>query len=92
MADFESRLLPFPHRPRSSASRSVLAAVSTRPPVLADAELRADMVKDLLQQITGPDGFYPQDLRLKMTVYAAEALLDEMVVLYRRALTGPATG
>jgi hypothetical protein len=50
------------------------------------------MVKDLLQQITGPDGFYPQDLRLKMTAYAAEALLDEMVVLYRRALTGPATG
>jgi len=27
-----------------------------------------------------------------MTAYAAEALLDEMVVLYRRALTGPSTG
>jgi hypothetical protein len=92
MADFESRLLPFPHRARSSASHTLAATASTRPPVLAEAELRADMVKDLLQQITGPDGFYPQDLRLKMTAYAAEALLDEMVVLYRRALTGPATG
>ncbi|WP_312932411.1 hypothetical protein [Stutzerimonas nitrititolerans] len=92
MADLESRLLPFPHRPRSSASRSVSAAASTRPPVLAEAELRADMVRDLLQQITGPDGFYPQDLRLKVTIYAAEVLLDEMLVLYRRAMTGTATG
>jgi len=92
MADLESRLLPFPHRPKSSASRAVSAAASTRSPVLAEAELRADMVRDLLQQITGPDGFYPQDLRLKMTAYAAEALLDEMIVLYRRALTGPSAG
>ncbi|MCQ4317812.1 hypothetical protein [Stutzerimonas zhaodongensis] len=59
---------------------------------MADAELRADIVKDLLQQIGGPDGFYPQDVRLKMTLYAAEALLDEMVVLYRRAVSGTATG
>jgi hypothetical protein len=59
MADLESRLLPFPHRPRSSASHSVPATVSTRPPVLAEAELRADMVRNLLQQIGGPDGFYP---------------------------------
>lgn len=92
MADFEYRLLPFPHRHSSSAAHSVLAAASTRPPVLAEAELRADMVRDLLQQMGGPDGFYPQDLRLKMTIYAAEALLDEMVVLYRRALSGTATG
>jgi len=59
---------------------------------LAEAEQRADIVRDLLQQISGPDGFYPQDLRLKMTLYAAEALLDEMVVLYRRAVSGTATG
>jgi hypothetical protein len=50
------------------------------------------MVRNLMQQIGGPDGFYPQDLRLKMTMYAAEALLDEMVVLYRRAVSGMATG
>tara|TARA_R100001143_G_scaffold59347_1_gene57917 strand:- start:691 stop:903 length:213 start_codon:yes stop_codon:yes gene_type:complete len=67
------------------------AAESARQPVSAEAELRADMVKDLLQQIGGPDGFYPQDLRLKMTLYAADALLDEMVVLYRRAVSGTAT-
>ena len=92
MADLESRLLPFPHRSKSRSSHSLSAAVSARQPVLAEAELRADMVKDLLQQISGPDGFYPQDLRLKMTVYAAEALLDEMVVLYRRAVSDMATG
>lgn len=92
MADLESRLLPFPYSPRSPSSPSLSAAVSARQPVLAEAELRADLVKDLLQQIGGPDGFYPQDLRLKMTLYAAEALLDEMVVLYRRAFSGTATG
>lgn len=87
MADLESRLLPFPHRPRPTSSGSCTASVSARQPVLAEAELRADMVKDLLQQIGGPDGFYPQDLRLKMALYAAETLLDETVVLYRRALS-----
>lgn len=92
MADLESKLLPFPHRPRSSSSLLSPASVSARQSVFAEAELRVDIVKDLLQQIAGPDGFYPQDLRLKMTIYAAEALLDEMVVLYRRALSGPATG
>lgn len=92
MADCKSRLLPFPHRPRSPSSLSSVASVSTGQPVLTEAELRADMVRHLLQQIGGPDGFYPQDLRLKMTLYASEALLDEMVVLYRRAVSGTATG
>lgn len=91
MADLESKLLPFPHRPRTLSSLS--SSASARQPVVAEAELRADMVRDLLEQISGPDGFHPQDLRLKMTVYAADALLDEMVLLYRRALgTGTAYG
>lgn len=92
MADLESRLLPFPHRPRSASALSFSASVPSRQSVLAEAELRADIVKDLLLQIGGPDGFYPQDVRLKMTLYAAEALLDEMVVLYRGAVSGTATG
>lgn len=91
MADLESRLLPFPHRSRSLSSPLLSASVSAGQSVLAEAELRADIVKDLLQQVGGPDGFYPQDLRLSMTLYAAESLLDEMVVLYRRAVTA-ATG
>lgn len=90
MADRESRLLPFPHRPRAPSPLSSAACASARQPVLFEAELRAYMVKDLLQQIGGPDGYYPQDLRLKMTLYAAESLLDEMVVLYRRAVSGVA--
>ncbi|WP_258237858.1 hypothetical protein [Pseudomonas sp. Q2-TVG4-2] len=48
--------------------------------------MRIHIVRNLLGQIAGPDGFYPEDLRLRMMVYASEALLDEMVVLYRRAL------
>ena len=92
MADLESRLLPLPHRPISPSSPSKSAAESARQPVLAEAELRANIVKDLLQQVGGPDGYYPQDVRLKMTLYAAESLLEEMVVLYRRAVSGTATG
>ncbi|MBU0854612.1 MAG: hypothetical protein KKF76_19845 [Gammaproteobacteria bacterium] len=91
MADLESRLLPFPYLPRSPSSPSLSASASAGQPVLAEAEQRADIVRDLLQHISGPDGFYPQDLRLKTTVYAAEALLDEMVVLYRRAVSDTAT-
>jgi len=81
MADLESTLLLFPNRPKTPSS-----FVALRQPVLAEAELRVDIVKNLLEQIAGPDGFYPQDLRLKTTVYAAQELLDEMAVLYRRAL------
>ncbi|MCO7543272.1 hypothetical protein [Stutzerimonas nitrititolerans] len=81
MADLESTLLLFPHRPKPPTSPA-----TSREPVLAEAELRADIVRNLLEQIAGPDGYYPQDLRLKTTVYAAQGLLDEMVVLYRRAL------
>lgn len=81
MADLESTLLLFPNRPKPPTS-----LVTSREPVLAEAELRADIVRNLLEQIAGPDGYYPQDLRLKTTVYAAQELLDEMVVLYRRAL------
>ncbi|MGY8820252.1 MAG: hypothetical protein ACKVLM_12715 [Pseudomonadales bacterium] len=92
MADPESRLLPFPHRPRTRSSLSSAAFVPAQQPVLAEAELRVDIVKDLLQQIGGPDGFYSHDARLKMTIYAADALLDEMLVLYRRAIAGKATG
>lgn len=92
MADCESRLLPFPHRSRAPSAPSLSACSSVRQPALTEAELRADMVKDLLRQLGGPDGFYPQDLRLKMTLYAADALLDEMVVLYRRAVSGAAAG
>ena len=92
MADFESRLLPFPHRPSPPSLDSSAASAPAQQSVLAEAELRVDIVRDLLQQLGGPDGFYSHDARLKMTVYAADALLDEMVVLYRRAIAGTATG
>ena len=81
MADLESTLLLFPNRPKPP---SLIGA--SRHPLLDEAELRVDIVKSLLDQIAGPDGFCPQDLRVKTTVYAAQELLDEMVVLYRRAL------
>lgn len=82
MADLESTLLLFPNRPKTPVS----PVGTSQQPLVAEAELRVDIIKNLLEQIAGPDGFYPQDLRLKTTVYAAQELLDEMAVLYRRAL------
>jgi hypothetical protein len=45
------------------------------------------MLGDLLDQMSGQDGFQPENLRLRVATYAAQDLLDEMVVLYRRALS-----
>jgi len=80
MAELETCVVPFPRRP------SPLHESEHSPlPVEAAAELRATMLGDLLDQMT--DGFQPENLRLRVATYAAQDLLDEMVVLYRRALS-----
>jgi hypothetical protein len=82
MAEFETCVVPFPRRP------SPLHESESSPlPVEAAAELRATMLGDLLDQMSGQDGFQPENLRLRVVTYAAQDLLDEMVVLYRRALS-----
>ncbi|MFG5862624.1 hypothetical protein [Metapseudomonas sp. CR1201] len=82
MAEFETCVVPFPRRPSPlhESERSPL-------PVEAAAELRATMLGNLLDQMAGPDGFQPENLRLRVAAYSAQDLLDEMVVLFRRALS-----
>ncbi|MDP2243391.1 hypothetical protein [Pseudomonas sp.] len=82
MAEFETCVVPFPRRP------SPLHESEPSPfPVEAAAELRATMLGNLLDQIAEPDGFQAHNLRLRVTAYSALDLLDELVVLYRRALS-----
>ncbi|MCY1560790.1 hypothetical protein D9M68_979670 [compost metagenome] len=45
------------------------------------------MLGNLLDQMAEPDGFQPENLRLRVAAYSAQDLLDEMVVLFRRALS-----
>ncbi|WP_375739336.1 hypothetical protein [Pseudomonas boanensis] len=82
MAEFETCVVPFPRRPSPlhESGRSPL-------PTEAAVELRATMLGNLLDQIAGPNGFQPENLRLRLTAYSAQDLLDEMVVLFRRALS-----
>ncbi|EOW3649315.1 hypothetical protein [Pseudomonas aeruginosa] len=82
MAEFETCVVPFPRRPSPlhESERSTL-------PSEAAAELRATMLGNLLDQMAEPDGLQPESLRLRIAAYSALDLLDEMVVLYRRALS-----
>jgi hypothetical protein len=49
--------------------------------------MRGVMLGNLLDQLAEPEGLHPADLRVRIAAYSALALLDEMVVLYRRALS-----
>jgi len=81
MTEKPSNLLPFPSTARSGYSVAV-----SLPGPLAEAELRADMIRGLLCQLTDNEGAQTLDLHAHLLSYAAQELLDEMVVLYRRAL------
>ena len=82
MAEFETCVVPFPRRPSPlhESERSTL-------PCEAAVELRATMLGNLLDQLAEPDGLPPENLRLRVVAYSAQDLLDEMVVLYPRALS-----
>ncbi len=82
MAEFESCVVPFPlqRSPLHESERSPL-------PSEAAAETRAVMLGHLLDQLAEPEGLPPDDLRVRIAAYSALDLLDEMVVLYRRALS-----
>ncbi|WP_312723350.1 hypothetical protein [Stutzerimonas nitrititolerans] len=47
--------------------------------------MRVEMIRGLLLQLTEDEGVQILDLRARLLGYAAQELLDEMVVLYRRA-------
>ncbi|MHC5352488.1 hypothetical protein [Metapseudomonas furukawaii] len=82
MAEFKTCVVPFPlqRSPLHESERSTL-------PSEAAAELRAIMLGNLLDQMAEPEGLQPQDLRARIAAYSALDLLDEMVVLFRRALS-----
>lgn len=82
MAEFETCVVPFPLRPSPlhESERSTL-------PAEAAAEQRAIMLGNLLDQMAEPDGHQLENLRFRVAAYSALDLLDEMVVLYRRALS-----
>lgn len=80
MTELPSNLLAFP----STAPLRCSSAVSSSGP-LAEAEMRVEMIRGLLLQLTEDDGVQTLDLRGRVLGYAAQELLDEMVVLYRRA-------
>jgi len=48
--------------------------------------MRVEMIRGLLLQLTEDGGVPTLDLRARLLGYAAQELLDEMVVLYRRAI------
>ena len=48
--------------------------------------MRAEMIRNLLRQLLDNDGVHTLDLRARLLSYAAQELLDDMVVLYRQAL------
>lgn len=69
-------------------SRSTTLARSASIRVVASGvQLRGVMLGNLLDQLAEPDGLQPDDLRVRIAAYSALDLLDEMVVLYRRALS-----
>lgn len=72
----------FPRRP-SPLHESECSTLTSE----ASAELRATMLGNLLDQMAEPEGLQPENLRLRIAAYSALDLLDEMVVLYRRALS-----
>ena len=82
MTELEPCVIPFPMRP-SPLHESERSNVASE----ADAEMRATALGDLLDQIAEPEGFPLNGLQMRILAHSALGLLDEMVVLYRRALS-----
>ncbi|WP_145152479.1 hypothetical protein [Pseudomonas oryzihabitans] len=80
-------VLPFPSKPIALNQMDL----STRS-IEADADLRASMLGDLLVQLAERSCGHPEELRLKVACNIAQELLDEMVMLYRRALSSSRRG
>ena len=76
MSEHPSNLLAFP----STASMRCSSAVSSSGP-LAEAEMWVEMIRGLLLHLTEDEGVQTLDLRARLLGYAAQELLDEMVVL-----------
>ncbi|MDK8265009.1 MULTISPECIES: hypothetical protein [Pseudomonas] len=82
MAEKKPSVVPFPSKPIALNQMDL----STRS-IEADADLRASMLSDLLVQLAERDSGHSDELRLKVACNIAQELLDEMVTLYRRAIS-----
>lgn len=84
MTDTKGAVLPFPVSPASLRQPEF-----TRESPEADADIRASMLSDLLDRLANDQGNAdsPTDLRQRIAAYMARDLLDEMVTLYRKALS-----
>lgn len=51
------------------------------------AETRAVMLGHLLDQLAEPEGVLPDSMRVRIAAYPALDLLDDMVLVCRRALS-----
>ncbi|OLU34320.1 hypothetical protein BVH03_02595 [Pseudomonas sp. PA15(2017)] len=82
MANPQGRVLPFPRRPSPIPAADYQAQNAQ-----GDAELRAALLRELLEDLTSHAEHSTDRLRIRLATLAANDLLDELVVLYRRALS-----
>ncbi|GLX12648.1 hypothetical protein Pstr01_08870 [Pseudomonas straminea] len=80
MANPLGRVLNFPRRPNP-----ITGATFQTQNALADADLRAALLYELLEDLLRKERERPDPLRVRMTCVAAQELLNELTVLYRRA-------
>ena len=80
MANPLGRVLNFPRRPSPITG----ATFQTRS-ALADADLRAALLNELLEDLLRKERERPDSLRVRMACFAAQELLTVLTVLYRRA-------
>ncbi len=80
MANPLGRVLNFPRRPSP-----ITGANFQTQSALADADLRAVLLNELLEDLLRKERERPDALRVRMACVAAQELLNELTVLYRRA-------
>lgn len=80
MANQLGRVLNFPRRPNpiTDATFQIQSA-------LIDADRRAVLLNELLEDLLRKERDRPDSLRVRMACFAAQELLTELTVLYRRA-------
>lgn len=82
MANLLGRVLNFPKRP------SPISGTNFQPRnAQADAELRIALLGELFEELARKERERPDSLRVRMACFTAKELLDELTVLYRRALS-----
>lgn len=87
MTNPPGRILNFPKRP-STLSGPHFQTHSA----LADADLRAALLSELFEDLLRKERERPDSLRVQMACIAAQDLLHELTVLYRRAVCETSEG